>query len=108
MTVRLYATRKRWPVTRIRTAGGHGHDPGAIQADRFTRRIELEGDLDDEQRARLLGSADRCPVQRTLAAGASIAMLASDVHPPAQRAIDHAVDNWALIAVGRGPFDVVQ
>jgi putative redox protein len=34
--------------------------------DRFDRVIAIEGDLDDEQRARLLQIADRCPVHRTL------------------------------------------
>ena len=34
--------------------------------DRIARTIELTGDLDDEQRARLLEIADKCPVHRTL------------------------------------------
>ena len=32
----------------------------------FTRKIELEGDLDSDQRQRLLEIANRCPVHRTL------------------------------------------
>ncbi|MEM8582186.1 MAG: osmotically inducible protein C, partial [Pseudomonadota bacterium] len=36
------------------------------------RRIRLEGDLDETQRARLLEIADKCPVHRTLEAGARI------------------------------------
>ena len=34
--------------------------------DRLTRQIEVEGPLTDEQRARLLEIADRCPVHKTL------------------------------------------
>jgi putative redox protein len=36
------------------------------QLDRIVREIHLDGDLDDDQRARLLDIADRCPVHRTL------------------------------------------
>jgi putative redox protein len=34
--------------------------------DRIVREIRLEGDLDDDQRAKLIAIADRCPVHRTL------------------------------------------
>ena len=34
--------------------------------------VELVGPLDEEQRARLLQIADRCPVHRTLDAGVRI------------------------------------
>jgi putative redox protein len=34
--------------------------------DRIERIITLEGDLDAEQRARLMEIADKCPVHRTL------------------------------------------
>ena len=40
--------------------------PSSLQKDRVERRIRLAGDLDEEQRARLLEIADRCPVHRTL------------------------------------------
>ncbi len=72
MTMRLYATRKDWSVQRICTSVGHFRDAGRTPADRFTRTIEIEGDLDDAQRARLIEIADRCPVHRTLSAGARI------------------------------------
>lgn len=108
MTLRLYATRKGIPVTRIRTAVGHVRDNDRTPADGFTRRIELEGDLDAEQRARLLEIADRCPVHRTLTGGARVETLPGNMRPPAQRATDHAVDLEALIAVGRGSYDFTQ
>jgi len=34
--------------------------------DRIDREIQLEGALDDAQKARLMEIADRCPVHRTL------------------------------------------
>jgi putative redox protein len=33
---------------------------------RLRRKVEVTGDLDDEQRARLHEIANRCPVHRTL------------------------------------------
>jgi uncharacterized OsmC-like protein len=38
----------------------------------FEREISLTGGLAGDQRARLLEIADRCPVSRTLSAGAVI------------------------------------
>ena len=34
--------------------------------DRIEREIEIDGDLDEAQRARLLEIANKCPVHRTL------------------------------------------
>lgn len=70
MTLRLYATRKGWPVTRISTGVRHHKETGATLPDVFSRRIEIEGALDDAQRAELARIADRCPVHRTLETGA--------------------------------------
>jgi putative redox protein len=36
------------------------------QLDQFECEIDLAGELDDEQKKRLLQIADRCPVHRTL------------------------------------------
>ena len=84
MTLRLYAERKQWPVERIRTAVGHMKQPGAQPADLFTRRIAVDGPLDPEQRARLLEMADRCPVHRTLEAGARFETASGDPPSPAE------------------------
>lgn len=69
MTLRLYADRKGWPVERIRTGVTHRKDKGAEKPDIFSRRVEIEGAIDDAQHAELLGVADRCPVHRTLETG---------------------------------------
>ncbi|HHB81694.1 MAG TPA: osmotically inducible protein C, partial [Aliiroseovarius sp.] len=73
MTVRMYARRKRWPLTSVRVDVTHDKvhaqdaETGAAQKiDTFYRKIYFEGDLDDAQRARLLEIADKCPVHKTL------------------------------------------
>lgn len=74
MTLRMYANRKGWPLTRVTVGLDHAkkHADDCIDCgpkdriDVFTRSIQIEGDLDDAQRQRLLEIADRCPVHRTL------------------------------------------
>ena len=75
MTVRMYARRKKWPLEDISVDVIHGKIHGEDcehcetkdgKIDQFQRKITLKGDLDDEQRARLLEIADKCPVHRTL------------------------------------------
>jgi uncharacterized OsmC-like protein/fermentation-respiration switch protein FrsA (DUF1100 family) len=72
MTLRLYARRKGLELDRIIVTVGHERQPGSGTDDIFIREIRLEGDLTDEQRKRLMEIADRCPVHRTLEAGAAI------------------------------------
>jgi uncharacterized OsmC-like protein/alpha-beta hydrolase superfamily lysophospholipase len=78
MTIRMYARRKGWPLDHVsvdvRHDRVHAQDAGNGDKplDRFQRLIRLEGDLDAEQRARLLEIADKCPVHRTLEHGASV------------------------------------
>ena len=80
MTVRLYAERKAWPLTRARVRVTHHR--GALQArDTFHREITLEGSLDEAQRARLLDIAQRCPVHLTLERGSDVT---TSLVPPAQ------------------------
>lgn len=76
MTLRMYASRKKWPLEHVTVAISHTKDytddcEHCIQEDGrkidiFTREITIKGDLDSEQRQRLLEIADRCPVHRTL------------------------------------------
>nr|WP_047168495.1 bifunctional alpha/beta hydrolase/OsmC family protein [Sphingomonas sp. Y57] len=72
MTLRMYADQKGWEIGRVRTAVGHAKRKGEAPADLFSRRIDLDADLDPERRARLLEIADRCPVHRTLEASARV------------------------------------
>jgi putative redox protein len=75
MTIAMYARRKQWPLERVtvrlRHSRIHAEDcaecetrPAALTL--IERDIELEGVLDEEQRARLLAIANRCPVHQTL------------------------------------------
>jgi uncharacterized OsmC-like protein/alpha/beta superfamily hydrolase len=75
MTMRMYAERKGWPLEHIRVVLDHDKIHATDCADCETekgkvdvieRRIFLQGDLDDEQRQRILEIADKCPVHRTL------------------------------------------
>jgi len=40
--------------------------------DHFSRKVQLKGGLDQEQRERLLEIANRCPVKRTLSSDIQI------------------------------------
>ncbi len=73
MTIRMYARRKKWPLTGISVDISHGkaHVDGQ-KIDSFNRKITLHGDLDEDQRNRLLQIADKCPVHKTLEAQATI------------------------------------
>lgn len=75
MTLRMYADRKKWDLrgatVRLRHRKIHVKDcedcdSPSGRVDEITRELVLEGDLDDEQRARLLEIADKCPVHRSL------------------------------------------
>jgi len=75
MTLRLYARRKQWPLERVTVRLRHGriHAEDCAECetkvgliDRIELELELEGPLDEAQRARLLEIADKCPVHRTL------------------------------------------
>jgi putative redox protein len=69
MTLRMYATRKVWPLQKIAVELRHNKIPapsGGGTIDRFERAIHLTGSLTDEQKSRLLEVADKCPVSQTL------------------------------------------
>jgi len=85
MTVMLYARRKGWPVERVtvrlRQQRVHAKDCLECEQSRegFVHRIErsvtIEGDLTDEQRARLQEITHKCPVHKTLTSEIVIAEL---------------------------------
>lgn len=80
MTLRMYATRKKWDLQKVIVHVDHGkeHAPDSENTsvvkkiDTFKRKIELFGNLDDTQRKRLLEIADKCPVHNTFESEAVI------------------------------------
>jgi uncharacterized OsmC-like protein/esterase/lipase len=80
MTLRMYADRKKWPlediVVHLKHKKVHAkdseHPEGKNVLDHIWREIELEGDLTDKQRNRLLEIAEKCPVHKTLHAPVQI------------------------------------
>ena len=69
MTLRMYAARHAWPLEHIEVELHHDRvaaAEGTSRVDRFERLITLVGALNDEQRAKLLEIAEKCPVSQTL------------------------------------------
>ncbi|MBS3747158.1 MAG: alpha/beta fold hydrolase [Wenzhouxiangellaceae bacterium] len=75
MTLNMYARHKKLPVERVQCEVAHDRihaedcqecEKRKGRIDRLTRMITIEGDLDEDQRGRMLEIADRCPVHRTL------------------------------------------
>jgi putative redox protein len=81
ITVSMYCQRKGWDLHSISAKYEldkvHADDCEDCEdeakgyVDRVRSEIFIEGDFDDEQRARLSGIAERCPVHKTLDHGVS-------------------------------------
>jgi len=68
ITLEMYAGRKGWPLEGVSVEITKEPDPDSPhKADLLRQRITLLGPLDDDQRARLLLIAGRCPVHRLIA-----------------------------------------
>lgn len=65
VTLRMYADRKGWPLASVVAHVDYTSDP-ATKRSRFVMKLILNGDLNDDQRGRLLEMADRCPIHRAL------------------------------------------
>lgn len=77
MTIRMYARRKGWPLTGVSVDVTHNKihatdcadcESTTGKVDVFNRAIKLSGDLSDEERAKCMEIADKCPVHRALEA----------------------------------------
>lgn len=75
MTLKMYAERKKWDLKEVTVFLNHdkvhlddSKNPSEKESkvSRFIRLINLEGELEDSQRQRLLEISNRCPVHRTL------------------------------------------
>lgn len=65
-TVVMYARTKEWPLERVEVDVDYDHK---ATPRRFEVDVRLQGDLDEEQLARLERVAESCPVRRALEAG---------------------------------------
>jgi putative redox protein len=72
ITLRMYAQRKTWSLR-----AAHVDVLFQLQGEKrtITRRLRLEGELDEAQRARLADSAERTPVTVTLKQGVAITTI---------------------------------
>lgn len=75
MTLRMYANRKQWELNEVKvhllhykdyTSDSENASDTKSKIDHIEREIELDGNLDNEQRTRLLEIADKCPIHKTL------------------------------------------
>ncbi len=75
ITLRMYADRKEWDLKEVVVELKHSKDyytdcedceSSGVKIDIIERIIHIKGDLDDEQKKRLLIIADKCPVHKTL------------------------------------------
>jgi uncharacterized OsmC-like protein len=75
MTIRLYAARKQMPLQRVEVWLRHFRvyatdcaecETKEGMVDHIDREIRIDGDLNADQRAKLMEIADKCPVHRTL------------------------------------------
>lgn len=87
MTIRMYARRKKWPLTHVFVDVTHDKihavdcetcNASTNKIDTFKRTIHLSGNLDNDQRQRLLEIADKCPVHKTLHAEVDISTVLAD------------------------------
>lgn len=68
-TVRMYAERKAWALEKVNVEIGLTEEADGTK---FIRKLELTGNLDEQQRARLLIVANACPVHKILSHPISI------------------------------------
>ena len=81
ITLSMYVNRKGWDVSRIRVRVNYSRDykedcescsSANKKIDVFERIIDIEGNVDNEMKERLLEIANKCPVHLTLENNAKI------------------------------------
>ena len=66
ITLHMYAGRKQWPLSHVDVDLKLNPESKPADGNQITRSITLHGELDDEQRQRLLQIANACPVHKLL------------------------------------------
>jgi putative redox protein len=100
MTMRLYAERKNWELPPFRVEVAHSGPTADRARDLFERRILIGGDVDPDQREKLLDIAGRCPVHKTLMRGFEIrsSVAPDDLPEGGEPAAQHLRDMEAACA----------
>ncbi|MCB2409787.1 OsmC family protein [Hymenobacter lucidus] len=65
ITVRMYATRKQWPLTGLEAQVSFERNEQHTVT-QLSCVLQLQGELSEEQRLRLLRVAELCPIHKTL------------------------------------------
>lgn len=74
MTLKMYARRKGFDLENVEVFLEHHREKDADgnPVEKITRKIVLHGNLSDEEKARLIEIAHKCPVHKTLAGNLQI------------------------------------
>ena len=81
MTIQMYARRKNWKVENVETRVSYSKkyaddcencEDSKAKIDIFEREVFLKGDLDAQQKTRLMEIADKCPVHKTISSSSKI------------------------------------
>ncbi|WP_417601067.1 alpha/beta fold hydrolase [Owenweeksia hongkongensis] len=81
MTIKMYANRKGWPLKEVKVHLSYDNsyfedikhcDSEERKIGKFIRIIEVEGNLDEKQRERILQIANKCPVHKTLESSSEV------------------------------------
>ncbi len=77
ITLKMYASRKEWPLDNVEVKVQHTSakkriDAEGVESDLYIRHVSLKGDLSEDQKVRLIQIANKCPVHKTLSHASDI------------------------------------